>query len=155
MGVWNVSIYKLLSNLQGALKALAPWMNLSNIPYSEQSSYDDWDSIAESLYKAIIVNSIAHSKNFNHQNQFPQYDIHYNSYKGLNFIALEQKNNNDHYFAFVSFSGGTEFDLVNYCKIDKRTLQVIERGQIDFNSKNYFLIVNGNFDSREELIIEI
>ena len=51
MAIWSTSSTLLLKNLQGALKRLAPWMDASKVAYAQYEVYDEWDDVAEALYR--------------------------------------------------------------------------------------------------------
>lgn len=158
MAIWNTSISDLLFNFQGALKSLTPWMESSMIPYSERDGYDDWDNISDSLYKAIVINSIIYSQGFESRNQFADYNTHYSSYKGLNFIVLEKKSDSDkegHYLVFNSFSGSTHFDKVDFSKVDRVTLEATKREQRVFDRDDLFLVINGKAAFGEKIIVNV
>ena len=54
----KISVDELMRNFRGALIAIIPWLERAKIKWKRGESYDDWDSIAETLYTSIVLNSI-------------------------------------------------------------------------------------------------
>ncbi len=153
MDTWTTSITNLFFILRGSFKALAPWMNLSKITYVDHASYDDWDMIAESLYKAIVINSIINSKGFDSLNKFPDYGMLYEDYKELNFILLDPNIVEDCYTVFVSFTGKDQFDSINYCMVQKGSLKVVNRGVMGFGNASFCLVIDSSVVLEDEIVV--
>ena len=152
MEKWKTTISELVLNFKGALFSIIPWLEKSKIPFKEGESYDDWDSIAAVLFKTMIVDSIRFSDLSITNSQFAEYDLHYKSYQGLNFLLCNTETETNNFQVFVSFNVEDNFETINVCIVDKESLQVCSEGKIPVSDVTFFLY---NEIPIEHIVIEI
>ncbi len=113
---WTTSVHHLMLNFRDALVALIPYMERGRIPWRDEEAYDDWDEIAQSLYKNMVLRSILFSTEHQDDLATPEYGTVYPSYDGKSFIeVVETTPQLDGYKVFVGFSTQEHpFDQVRY-----------------------------------------
>jgi len=86
---WTVSVTELLIIFRGALLAIIPWIEKAKIKWKEHEAYDDWDNIAESLYKNIVCSSL--TGEVASQYTIAKYNFDYDDYSSVDFIGVRNK----------------------------------------------------------------
>jgi len=105
MSNWKVSISELIKILQGALVALVPWLKSAKIPISSNNSYDDYDEIADVLFRRIVKASI--ENDLSGFEDLAVYGMHIKSYKCHSFLLAKFPDSNEDMISFIEF----RFDL--------------------------------------------
>lgn len=115
---WKISINELLSIFRGALIAIIPWLEKAKIKWKEGEAYDDWDNIAESLYRNIVCSSL--TGEVAPEYSIAKYNFHYEDYSFTDFIQVRSGSYLDKNFVFVSFqSNSSPFDAVKVVELNK------------------------------------
>jgi hypothetical protein len=89
----STSADELFSILKASVDALAPILISAKLIDPDLSGYDGWDSIIESLFDAIVTDTILASLELSDQFLFklPAYGFHVESYKECSFIQVISK----------------------------------------------------------------
>jgi len=88
--VWATTVNDLMRILRRALLVLAPVMAEAHIHLEEGKAYDDWDEVAQSLYKNVVVRSIQWSEGLDLQLSMPAYDMLYPDYSQFAYVAVQE-----------------------------------------------------------------
>jgi hypothetical protein len=121
MTVWQTTVDQLLQVFRDALRALVPHVERVRIEWRDDSSYDDWDAIAQTLYEKIVVSSLLWSmpEKEREHHQLPDYNMAYTSYEGKTVIAVNRTSSRDR-LVFHSFATEKDpFDKVRVCKVQR------------------------------------
>jgi hypothetical protein len=115
--IWETSVHELVSAFQNALIALVPVADSIRMAWREPESYDDWDQIAECLFRAIVVRSLQFSLECPDDLAVPNYDLILPNYNGADVICVVDSNRFDEdeisHLAFLGFRTiRTPFDHV-------------------------------------------
>ena len=115
-GPWSTSVKELLGILQEALTAMVPIAERAHIHWRDGEAYDDWDGIAEALYRNIVVRTVDSALVTPFGDGMPRYDTHYSSYERSRFIVVEGDEIPRNVVAvFMGFAGVTsDFRLVKW-----------------------------------------
>ena len=114
--IWNTSVYELMTIFQGALKAILPSVERVRIPWKQGEAYDDWDEIAEVLFRSIMERSLGYALGLElvEERILPPYDSIYQSYSNIGRIEVDNCAENDR-CVFVRLSTSSEpFDTIDY-----------------------------------------
>ena len=148
---WKTSVTELLAIFRGALLAIIPWLEKAKIKWKEGEAYDDWDNIAESLYKNIVCSSL--TGEVASEYEIAKYNFNYDDYVSINFIEVKSKDNSEKKFAFVAFqSNSSPMDSVKVAELDK-TEKVIGYTNLKFDSLDFVFVKN--FNGKQEVIDSI
>jgi hypothetical protein len=102
---WDTSVNELLWVFRDSLIALIPAMDRAHIPWRDAQAYDDWDAIAETLFRNIVVRTLQYSHSAADPAAFCRYGFTYPSYSGKLFIQVcESPSAQDVPNVFLSFS---------------------------------------------------
>lgn len=116
---WLTNADDLLKIFRNALIALVPHMTAAHIPWQEGESYDEWDEIAASLFKGIVVSSVRFANEFSEESELPKYDLLYENVKGFVLIGLKVTDSADNTWIFHRFESTKEpFDTVACYLVD-------------------------------------
>ena len=85
-GVWHVTVSELAELLREALRAVAPIAARAQIPYGEETAYDDWDNIAQCLYNNIVVRSVRFARGMDQSVILPNYAMLYERFDAFDAI---------------------------------------------------------------------
>ena len=108
--MWRTTITMLLLNFRSALIAILPYMDAIKIGWKDDEAYDDWDDIASSLYRNMVMNSIRHSSECRYDLELAPYDLLVSSYKRMYITVIYKQFDK---LAFIGFSSKSEaFDSV-------------------------------------------
>jgi hypothetical protein len=112
---WATSVHNLVLNFRDALVALTPYMDRANIGWRDEEAYDDWDEVAQSLYKNMVIRSVLFSIEDDGLTM-AEYDMVYTSYEDKSFIEVVGNTPQENeYLSFVGFSTLEHpFDQVRY-----------------------------------------
>lgn len=115
-GRWTTSVHNLVMTFRDALAALTPFMDRAKIGWRDEEAYDDWDEIAESLYKNIVLRSILFSSACQDCLATPKYGMAYPAYGDKSFIEVIRRNSPEtECQVFIGFSSfDNPFDQVRY-----------------------------------------
>ncbi len=141
---FSTSVNGLIKVYCEAMAALMPSLDRVNIEWRDGSAYDDFDQIAECLFKGIVLNSLQHGTDSSQE--FFAYGRGYDEYGNLNYIAVDNANVESNRVAFQSFqSSSAPMDSVKIALLDdnlqKIAVQVIPNVNLRFSLA---CIVNGN-----------
>jgi hypothetical protein len=151
---WTTSVRNLILNFRDALAILTPYMDKAKIGWRDQDSYDDWDEIAQSLYKNMVLRSILFSIERKEGIITPEYGMIYPSYEDKSFIeVIGSTSPLDGYQVFVGFSTLEQpFDQITYQQVSGVGLRAIgEPACLRLAEANFMSIVNRESGGRERL----
>jgi len=140
---WKTSVTELLTILKGALLAIIPWLEKAKIKWKEDEAYDDWDNIAEALYKNIVCSSLTVEASRDYK--IAKYDFNYDDYSSINFIEVIDKDNSKKRFAFVAFqSNFSPLDSVKVAELNKMD-KVVNYTNLGFDGLEFTFVkhING------------
>lgn len=100
-----MSIDALLSLLRRAAVAVAPIVREGGIPWDEKNSWDDWDTITDALYRAIIVSPIKYTYEGVKLYPFPNYGSQCSDYSLQSYLSFVGGENE---WAFVGLEAKLE-----------------------------------------------
>jgi hypothetical protein len=131
---WRTSISELMAVHRDALKAIAPIAERVKMSWREPDSYDDWNDIAQSLYKSFVLNSINFSLGWETAYPLPPYDRRVGNYDGFSFVTNQ---NCEEKSAFICFeTKRTTFDACIFANLDANldeiSLKEIPFAEVDF-----------------------
>jgi hypothetical protein len=148
---WKTSVGELLGIFREALLAIIPWLEKAKIKWKEGEAYDDWDNIAEALYKNIVCSSLAGEIVCKYT--IAEYNFDYDDYASIDFIEVRSKGTSGKKFAFVSFqSNSSPLDSVKVAELNKKD-QVVGYSSLKFDSLEFFFVKNIN--GKKEVIDNI
>lgn len=86
---WDSSVTELVDTFRDALIALIPSMERCHIPWRDHEAYDDWDTIADTLFRTYVLNAISWGLPDPHKsiNVLP-WNSRKSSYRGLDWIEV-------------------------------------------------------------------
>ena len=90
--VWTTTVTELVLVFRDALAALAPVLARAHIRAAELDAYDDWDEIAESLYRNIVERSIRWGVPGAREVALPRYATMYDDYSARPYIGVGAAN---------------------------------------------------------------
>ena len=117
---WNTTVKELLKIFQLGLNSLLPVMDMAHIAWQAGDAYDDWDEIAQTLYRNIVCRSLADALDAEAKldNFLPRYNTIYDSYANLSLLEVMLPND-ERKAVFVGFStNGQPFDTVDFLRLD-------------------------------------
>ncbi len=85
----TITVHDLMLNFREALSALTPFMDRIRIGWRDAEAYDDWDEIAQALYKNMVLQSVLFSTEPANDFSTPQYGMAYPAYDDKSFIEVE------------------------------------------------------------------
>jgi hypothetical protein len=84
---WITTVNEAVDIFRDALLAVIPSCERGHIPWRDDESYDDWDLISESLYRAFVVSALLYSNEWKSPQELPRYGFHVEDYSGLSFLS--------------------------------------------------------------------
>lgn len=103
--IWETSVGELMIIFKRALAAIDPYLEKAHISSKEGEQYDDYDAIAEMLYRKIVINSINWSFTDDLKIEIPRYGFEFDSEKQTAFIEVcSSAETNQREFVFQNFS---------------------------------------------------
>lgn len=147
----KITVTQLITIFRGALLAIIPWIEKAKIKWKEGEAYDDWDNIAESLYKNIVCSSL--TGDVSSEYIIARYNFNYEDYSTMDFIEVQPKDNSDMKFVLVSFqSSSTPLDVVKVAKINKME-KVVEYIYLKFIESEFVFVkkINGKRENVSNL----
>ncbi|MBK9381980.1 MAG: hypothetical protein IPN39_11675, partial [Chitinophagaceae bacterium] len=149
--IWKTSVTELLAIFKGALLAIIPWLEKAKIKWEVGEAYDDWDNIAESLYKNIVCSSLAGEVALEYG--IAKYNFKYVDYASINFIEVRNIENSERKFAFVAFqSDSSPLDSIKVAELDKYD-KVVSYTNLEFDGLEFVFVKNIN--GKKEVIDSI
>jgi hypothetical protein len=108
----KLSVKELIEIFHESLTAIIPWVEKIGMPWKEGEAYDEWDNIADALFRGIIENYM-----FEEIGDYSLvcYDSYINNYSGLCYIKAYSKIYPDKKLVFVAF--GTEAEPMDLVKL--------------------------------------
>jgi hypothetical protein len=108
---WETTPSELVGIFRESILALLPTMDRARIPWRDETSYDDWDAIATTLYEQIVVRSIRYSLPEGKLLEMAPYDIARTDYSAVSFVRV--LTDDETILAFCGFRTRTKpFDTV-------------------------------------------
>lgn len=148
---WTTSVNELIFIFRGALIAIIPWLEKAKIKWKEGEAYDDWDNIAESLYRNVVCSSLTGEIASDYS--IAKYNFEYEDYSLIDFIQVRSKNYPDKCFAFVSFqSNSFPLDCVNVVELNEAD-KVLGNMNLKINDLEFNFVKNKK--GKKEIINEI
>ena len=110
-----MTIDSVLLNFRVALVALIPMVERAGILWRRPDAYDDWDTIASTLFEKLVTEVLRWSLPENAQNAFrlPSYDLLLPHYAGVSTLEVVHRSLPPGRWLFHAFGTDTEpFDVV-------------------------------------------
>lgn len=110
-----MTVTKLIENFRAALIGVLPAVQCLHIPWQRPLAYDEWDSIATTLYSALVIAPCRWSVPESDQERFRMapYDLLLESYAGYSLIQVGQEERSDLIREFHSLGSINEpFDTI-------------------------------------------
>jgi len=137
--VWHTSISEAMCIAQEAMRALVPAMEKAKIPWHEPDNYDDWDLIASSIYKAVVILGAENSPEFDQASKIVGYNMRVEDYSSFSFVT---DLTSGRLWAFVSFATDFEpFDACLFAELD-------EKGRVESVVRRPFGVVDWGLAAR-------
>jgi hypothetical protein len=155
---WHTNVTELLVIFRTALLTLIPILERANIPWREPYSYDEWDEIADVLFRNIVVRSIQYSMNQEKKHfEIPRYDYVYDDYSGKCFIAvLPQEHSSNSHLLFHSFSTQLDaLDTIRCRRVDHDVRLSVQELEFVPVKGTKFAFANRGRDGGLELIFDL
>ena len=156
---WTTSVNELMLTFRDSLRSLVPCMERAKIAWREPDAYDDWDDIAQALYKNIVVRSIEYSLTLNERERMvsPEYGILYPRYNDMSFIELVLgQPREDQYNVFLDFATTDRpFDTARYVTVPGQDLKRTEEPREAAVELAKFALVQQDEDGRHKRISSI
>ena len=115
---WTTTVTELMFVFRDSLRALVPCAERLKMPWRDAEAYDDWDNIAEALYRNMVINSIEYWAwtTADATLVVPNYDLRYPTYADKSFIEVAQPvPDPGFYHIFLAFRTVEDpFDTVSY-----------------------------------------
>lgn len=120
-GFWRSTVTQLLGVFRRALCSLIPSVTDARIPWRDDEAYDDWDEIAEVLYRNIVVRTLQHAEECGEGVELPPFDTVIQCYADVDVIEVFNKSHNsDGPLVFVGLSTRDQpFDTVKAVVVSK------------------------------------
>lgn len=87
MKSWQLT--KVMERFQRSLIKLVPLADEAEICWRDGESYDEWDRIAQALFRSFVVDEV--SRELSCECVFADYDMRYSSYSSLTHIMVDSK----------------------------------------------------------------
>jgi hypothetical protein len=152
--IWKTSINELISIFRESLNSVIPSMEKGKIPWRKGESYDEWDDISHSLYKALIKTNLYKELE---KSNLVNYDGYYENYSKYDYLLVKSKVYLDNSLVFYNFISKNEpHDYLEAMVIDKyeNSIEILELKyeNLDFS----FVKKNGlNIEIITELEIDL
>lgn len=147
----KISVNELLAILRGALLSIIPWIEKAKIKWKEGEAYDDWDNIADTLYKNIVCSSLTGEVASDYS--IAKYNLQYENYTSIDFIEVRSKGYSENKFAFIAFqSNSSPLDTIRVAELDK-TNKVVGYTNLKFESLEFVFVknINGKKDALDSV----
>lgn len=123
-GVWETSVDELLSIFRSSLLALIPELERAKINWRGPSAYDDWDEIAQVLFRNIVAKSIEWAMPGTNGTplNLPSYGVRYPDYTTMSFVevVINSADHDREILAFIGYGTVEEpFDRVHAFLVDE------------------------------------
>jgi hypothetical protein len=117
---WETSIEELMRLLSECLAVVAPVLRKAHIKSEPPNSYDDWDRVAEALYRSLLVDALENASLDVMANDLPKYGFEIGDYSGLSFVGLLPNSAGESVLAFKEFRSKTgPFDTARFAVVDE------------------------------------
>ena len=141
--LWPTSVNELTLIFRDALLALIPIADRARMQWREPKNYDDWDSIAQSLFQSIVVSSLAHAGPLQPSYELPKYDVRIANYSENSFLSTSACPTD---LAFVCFeTGQSPFDSALFARLD--TTGKVLKFERESVERVYFVLSSRSSDS--------
>ncbi len=149
--IWKTSVSELLTIFKGALLAIIPWLEKAKIKWKEGEAYDDWDNIADSLYRNIVCSSLTGGVTSDYP--IAKYNFHYEDYSLVDFIQVKSERYSDKYLVFVAFQSiSASLDSIKVAELDKSN-KVVKH--FDLKREDLELVFVKNNKGKKEVIDKV
>jgi hypothetical protein len=86
-----MTLTELLGVYRSAVLTLIPVVTRIHMPWKDGESYDDWDVIAESLWKGIVVGAISDALHAERALDLPRYGFSYDVYASQDLLVVDSQ----------------------------------------------------------------
>lgn len=120
MEEWKTSVNELLRVFRTALRSLLPAMEAARIPWKDGETYDDWDEIAQVLYRNVVARSLqeACGGEVSLDELLPRYNMRLKTYANRGVVLVSGARLN-RVAVFVGLSSVDDpFDIVDCAYVD-------------------------------------
>lgn len=139
---WKTTVTDLLVIFQGALISIIPWLEKAKIKWKDEEAYDDWDNIAESLFKNIVCSSL--TGEILPEYSIAKYNFKNDNYSTINFIEVKNNDNSENKFVFIAFqSNSYPLDSIKVAVLDKAD-KVVGYDSLKFENLEFVFVKNRN-----------
>jgi hypothetical protein len=111
----RIAVAYLLSQFATALASLTDIMDAVGIPWRPGEAYDEWDSIAETLFKAIVGRALGGTESG--ARPLPPYAVVEPSYRELSRVRLRAPNLPSDAMLFELSASDGSFDVVRWMRV--------------------------------------
>ncbi len=137
---WKTTVTDLLVIFQGALISIIPWLEKAKIKWEDEEAYDDWDNIAESLFKNIVCSSL--TGEILAEYKIAKYNFKNDDYSTLNLIEVKNNDNPEKKFVFIAFqSNSSPMDSIKVAVLDKAD-KVVGYDSLRFENLEFVFVKN-------------
>jgi hypothetical protein len=134
---WATSVNELAQIFREGLIALLPVADKAHMPWKEPNNYDDWDTIATSLFESIVTRSLEEAREWNHFDPLPKFNQRIEDYSKNSFLAVTKAETT---LAFICFETKvTPFDRCLFARLDEMG-KVLDLVREDFSSVKFLLV---------------
>ncbi|SRR5579883_528682 len=84
----TITVTDLVDTFRTALLSLVPFAERLRIPWRDGESYDDWDAVAEVLWRSFVVDAIAAALRSTTELEMPRYGFAYDSFPFANLLVV-------------------------------------------------------------------
>lgn len=151
-----MTLTALLENFRTSLLAILPSVERVGIPWHRPYAYDDWDSLASTLYQRLVADIVRWGIPEHLRDDFdiPPYDLILDSYRDLSLVEIVSAGHQDQIRIFHSL--GTEkepFDMVEMRIISPNGTPLSDDFEIQpFQASHFRLRVRAK--NREPILLE-
>jgi hypothetical protein len=110
---WATTVTEVLMIFRDGLAALIPTMERAKLSWREGEAYDEWDEIAQSLFKSIVITALQWGLTQDEYTDVcvPAYGTLYDNYSEFSFLELtDESTDSEDHLLFHSF-GSREHPL--------------------------------------------
>jgi hypothetical protein len=117
-----MTVEAILQNFRQALSAVAPHFQRVEIPWQRPAAYDEWDSVASALFRALVVEVLRENpESFDRDGlALPDYDLLVDDYSKYTVLIVENPLLSAGRHVFHAFGTASQpFDLVETRRVSE------------------------------------
>ncbi|MFH2050320.1 MAG: hypothetical protein ABIJ12_12835 [bacterium] len=153
-GNLKISISELINIFRGSMISLIPWFEKLKIPWKDLDAYDDYDEIAEVLFKNMVALNLITEDDLD-CSELPRYDFDYKDYSEFSFICIPSEDENL-FKVFVGYSSKImPFEKIDIAIVDKNNLCVKGTETINNTDQEFTFIRNVKGNLQEIKHVEV